>query len=77
MQLVDVNYLGDHKLLLRRALGRVGVAIWRRAAAMVRFCLPIPMVDEVSLLFGAHDAAGDDVPDGDDIARLQGLISSS
>ena len=52
--------LGDHKLLLRRALGRIGVAIWRRAVAMVRSCLPQPTVEEVALLFGP-DATVEDV----------------
>ena len=62
--------VGDHKPVLRRVLGRVGVAIWRRAAATLRFCLPEPTIDELSLPFGAEGAAGDDVSDGDDIARL-------
>ena len=44
--------LGDHRLLLRRALGRIGVAVWRRAAAMVRSCLPLASSDEVTLAFG-------------------------
>ena len=60
---------GDHQLLLRRAKGRIAVAIWRRAAAMVRSCLPQPTVEEVGLLCGKwpDDSAselGSDMEDG-------------
>ena len=48
--------LGDHKLLLRRAAGRIGVAIWRRAAAMVRSCLPQPSAEEIALVYGMDPA---------------------
>ena len=44
--------LGNHRLLLRRARGRIGVAIWRRAAAMIRSCLPQPADEEIGLLCG-------------------------
>ena len=46
----------DHRLLLRRSLASVGVLVWRRAAAMVKSCLPRPSDEELSLLFG-HDPA--------------------
>ena len=55
--------LGDHRLLLRRAMAGVGVAIWRRAAAMVRACLPAGSREAVALALGA-DAHGDAGADG-------------
>ena len=48
---------GSHKLILRRALVRVGVEIWRRAAKMVLACLPQPSEAEAALLFGEDPAA--------------------
>lgn len=45
--------LGNHKLILRRAMARVGVEIWRRAASMVEACLPQPSPEEMDLLFGS------------------------
>jgi len=48
--------LGDHRLLLRRATGRIGVAIWRRAAAMVKSCLPQLSAEEVALVHGNDPA---------------------
>ncbi len=48
----------DHRLLLRRSLASIGVLVWRRAAAMVRSCLPKPTAEEMALLFG-HDPGAD------------------
>jgi len=48
----------DHKLLFRRALASIGVLVWRRAAAMIRSCLPRATAEEMALLFG-HDPAAD------------------
>ena len=49
-----------HRPLLRRARAAIGVAVWRRAAAMARACLPRPSPEELALLFGeeADDAYG-------------------
>ena len=41
----------DHKLLLRRAHAVIGVQIWRRAARMVKVCLPKLSKEECNLLF--------------------------
>ena len=41
-----------HRPLHRRARAAVGVAIWRRAAAMARACLPRPSAEEFALLLG-------------------------
>ena len=46
----------DHRLLLRRALASIGVLIWKRAAAMVRSCLPKPSAEELALVFGRDPA---------------------
>ena len=51
----------DHKLLLRRALASVGVLIWRRAAAMVRACLPRPTAEEMAIVFGHDPTSGNEV----------------
>ena len=48
---------GSHRLILRRALVRIGVEIWRRAAKMVQACLPQPSEAEAALLFGEDPAA--------------------
>ena len=50
----------DHKMLLRRALASVGVLVWRRAAAMVKSCLPRPSDEELALLFGHDPASAED-----------------
>ena len=47
----------DHRLLLRRALASIGVLIWRRAAAMVRSCVPRASDEELELLLGADPAS--------------------
>ena len=39
-----------HRPLLRRAQAAIGVAIWRRAVAMARACLPWPSPEELALL---------------------------
>ena len=44
--------LADHEPLLRRARAAAGVAVWRRAAAMARACLPRPSAAELALIFG-------------------------
>ena len=57
--------LGDHRSILRRAMAKVGVQIWRRAAAMVRACLPgyrgdddaEPVLDEAVLARVGHPRA--------------------
>ena len=59
--------LGDHRLLLRRAKGRIGVAIWRRAAAMIRSCLPQLTAEEAGLLFGEwSDGSASELDSEDD-----------
>ena len=54
----------DHRLLLRRALTGIGVQIWRRAAAMIRSCIPAGSQEAVALAYGVDATAGDDA-DGD------------
>ena len=49
---------GSPKLILRRALVRVGVEVWRRAAKMAFACLPQPSDAEAALLSGEDPAAG-------------------
>ena len=44
--------VGDSRPLLRRAKAAIGVAIWRRAAAMVRACLPELSEESLGILFG-------------------------
>ena len=58
--------LGDHRLLLRRAKARIGVAIWRRAAAMVRSCLPQLTSEETGLLLGEWADGSESEPGSDD-----------
>ena len=53
--------LGDHRLLLRRSLAAIGVQLWRRAAAMVRVCLPKLTAEEAATLFGADPAGESDL----------------
>ena len=48
--------IADHRAILRRAHAAAGVAVWRRAAAMVRACLPRQGPEELSELLG--EAAG-------------------
>ena len=43
--------LADHLPLLRKARATAGVAIWRRAAAMARACLPRLRPEEMALIF--------------------------
>ena len=47
--------VADHGAMLRRAKLGMSVAIWRRAAAMVRSCLPRLSRESLSLLFGEAD----------------------
>ena len=49
--------IADHRPILRRAPAAAGVAIWRRAAAMVRACLPAPCPDAMAALFGDIEEA--------------------
>ena len=65
---------GDHRLLLRRATGRIGVAIWRRAAAMVRSCLPQLSAEEAALAYGEDPAGEFDI---EDPPAAEGLVGSS
>lgn len=44
--------VADSRLLLRRARAGIGVAIWRRAAAMALACLPRMSPECMGLLFG-------------------------
>ena len=69
--------LGDHRSILRRAMAKVGVQIWRRAASMVRACLPRLTEAEAAILFGDDPAAGADGIGGDaDGAGADGLSAA-
>ena len=48
--------IGDHRPLLRRAHSALGVALWRRAVAMARACLPSHSAEELCILFGDGEA---------------------
>ena len=50
--------IADHRPILRRAHAAAGVAVWRRAAAMARACLPRLAPEALDELFGG--AAGSD-----------------
>ena len=50
--------IADHQPLLRRTMAGIGVAIWRRAAAMTKACLPRLSKESMLLLLG--DADSDD-----------------
>ena len=63
--------LRDHRLILRRARVAIGVAIWRRAAAMVHACLPKLAAEEEALLFGCDPA---NAVEGEDAAC--GLVAA-
>ena len=52
---------GDHRLLLRRARNAITVQIWRRAAAMIRTCLPLQL----------REGEGGDLAEGTDIALIE------
>ena len=52
----------DHRPLLRRARAAVGVALWRRAAAMVTACLPRLSQDCLRVLYGACEDDDDCLP---------------
>ena len=49
----------DHRLLFQRALASIGVLIWRRAAAMVRSCLPRATDEELQLVLGQDPGVED------------------
>ena len=51
--------LPGHEGILRRTLAGVAVEIWKRAAAMVRACLPRDSVEEHALLLGVDPAGAD------------------
>jgi len=71
--------LGDHRLLLRRAMVKVGVQLARRVAAMVRACLPRLSDEEAGLLFGADPAGvgGEERGGGISAARAgNGLVTA-
>ena len=53
--------IADHRPILRRAQAAAGVAIWRRAAAMARACLPAPSAEAMAALFGDVDGEDADV----------------
>ena len=55
--------LADYRPLLRRAHANVAVQLWRRAAAMIRACLPDLPLEEQRLLLGTDPAESADVPD--------------
>ena len=63
---------GDHRLLLRRATGRIGVAIWRKAAAMVKSCLPQLSAEEIALAYGNDPAEDYDAETSPGAGRLVG-----
>ena len=52
--------MADHAPLLRRTRAAVGVALCRRAAAMVRACLPKLSRDSAQLLYGCGDGGAED-----------------
>jgi len=52
--------VGDHRALLRRAHLGMSVAVWRRAAAMARSCLPTLSKESLAVLFGEVEA--DELP---------------
>ena len=54
----------DHAPILRRARCALGVAVWRRAAAMARACLPKLSAESLQLLFGEADEDEDAVGAG-------------
>ena len=62
--------LHDHQLLWRRFQVNLGVAIWRRAAAMVQSCLPVLTESALDLLFGRDD----DIVDEEDISASAGIV---
>ena len=61
--------LADYRPLLRRAHANIGVQLWRRAAAMVKACLPDLPLEEQRLLLGADPAEWDHDRDGARAAR--------
>ena len=65
--------LGDHQVLLRWAMAKIGVQIWRRAAAMVRACLPRMSEDEAALLRGTDPSGGDEPSPGISSAARAGV----
>ena len=52
--------LSDHRPLLRRTMAGIGVAIWRRAAAMAKACMPRLSHEGLQLLFGDVDSTAGD-----------------
>ena len=67
----------DHHLLLRRALTGIGVQIWRRAAVMVKSCVPAGSKEAVRLVYGV-DADADEDDDEIDVSLVttRGLVVS-
>ena len=63
--------LGEYHLLLRRALAGISVQIQRRAAAMIRTCLPRESNEEIRQLFG--DTTSDVSSDADSDFEIDGL----
>ena len=53
--------VADHGPLLRRSRAAVGVALCRRAAAMVQACLPKLSPDGVQLLYGYAEEGSKDI----------------
>ena len=53
--------VADHGPLFRRSRAAVGVALCRRAAAMVQACLPKLSPDGVQLLYGYAEEGSEDV----------------
>ena len=49
--------LQSHKQILRRARARIGTEIWKRAAAMIRACLPAPSDAKITLILGDEPGA--------------------
>ena len=50
--------VGDYSSMLRRATSALGVAIWRRAVAMARACLPTLPAESLQVLFGGDVDGG-------------------
>ena len=49
--------IANHRPLLRRAAAAVGVAIWRRAVAMTRACMPRASREDLANLFAEEACA--------------------
>jgi hypothetical protein len=67
--------IGDHTVLLRRARANIGIALWRRAYAMTKACLPRLSREALLLLYGEmgdHNDEPDAALPARDIGRSSG-----